>query len=238
MESLTSKWDSVYAFINSVSSNDFNSLTVLEATSANWNSVYASVNNTSGFWNQTYTNVSTLSSNWNSAYASGADATSVYSNVKANSGIWSAGGAATTVTQNNSAVWTSTYGTVNGLSGSWGAPFNVPNAVNASFTTGTLNLPTGGGAGVDHTIIGSAATNTIAITAVIGGINTITYVLTNKTDKPIQFFFGPKIFFQRGNGWKSNTTSMSGAYFILPLSASCNMRATDAGSDQFVSIWG
>ena len=134
-------------------------------------------------------------------------------------------------------MWIQTYNAVNGLSGSWGAPFNVPNAVSCSFTTGTLNLPTGESAGVDHTITGTATTDTIGITAVTGGINTITYTLTNRTNKPIQFFFGPRIFFRRGNGWKSNTASMSGAYLNLPLSGSCSMRATDAGSDQFVSIW-
>lgn len=133
-------------------------------------------------------------------------------------------------TSGNSALWNTVYNIVQALSASWtGTGQLLANTVGISAGT-TFILPQNS---TDIEIL-SPSTAVTSITAFINGVKGITYTLTNKTFNPITIYATPKILIRRGNGWRSQTASMSGSYLVLPLSGSCSLRADN---NDYVSIW-
>lgn len=132
-------------------------------------------------------------------------------------------------TTGNSNWWNSVFNLVQSLSASWqGTGQLYANTVEISASS-TITLAQNS---IDIEIV-PAATTVTEVTAFDGGVKGITYTLTNKTLEPITIYSSPNIIIRRGNAWISNTTTLSGAYLVLPLSGSCSVRA--GGS--FVSIW-
>lgn len=126
--------------------------------------------------------------------------------------------------------WTSAYTTVKENSAVWsgveliGRTAQVP--IRAS-TTLEINY-------TDIELVPDGSTITTEISAFTNGLRGITYTITNKTGYKVNIFASPKLIIRRGNSWRSNTTSMSGAFLTLPLSGSCSLRADTSTT---FSVW-
>jgi hypothetical protein len=141
--------------------------------------------------------------------------------ISAKSTIWDATG--------NSILWNSVYAAVRSLSATWlGTGQLVSNTVGVSAAS-TFALSQ---SSTDIEIL-TPSTAVTTITAFANGVKGITYTLTNKTNTRITIQSSPNIIIRRGNAWRSNTTSLNGAFLVLPLSGSCSVRA----DQNFVSVW-
>jgi hypothetical protein len=141
--------------------------------------------------------------------------------ISAKSTIWDGEG--------NSVLWNSVYNAVKSLSATWlGTGQLVSNTVGVSAAS-TFALSQ---SSTDIEIL-APSTAVTTITAFTNGVKGITYTLTNKTNNRITIQSSPNIIIRRGNAWRSNTTSLNGAFLVLPLSGSCSVRA----DQNFVSVW-
>ena len=141
--------------------------------------------------------------------------------ISAKSTIWDGAG--------SSILWNSVYAAVRSLSATWlGTGQLVSNTVRVSMSS-TFVLSQ---SSTDIEIL-TPSTAVTTITAFTNGVKGITYTLTNKTNTRITIQSSPNIIIRRGNAWRSNTTSLNGAFLVLPLSGSCSVRA----DQNFVSVW-